>query len=51
MHVMQLGGAITLVLLSGFLGVLWLGDRKKSRKDGQKPSSPPTGTTALQMPS
>lgn len=51
MHVMQVGGAITLVLLSGFLGVLWFGDRKKSRKDGQKPSSPPTGTTALQMPS
>jgi len=51
MHLMQLGGGVTLVLLSGFLGVLWLGDRKKSRKDGQKPSSPPTGTTALQMPS
>lgn len=51
MHLMQVAGGVTLVLLSGLLGALFYGGRKKSPKDGPKSSPPPTGNTAHQMPS
>lgn len=48
MHVMQVGGGITVVALGSFLGVLWLAERRKKggppNTDGTKPGgdAPPT---------
>lgn len=61
MHVMQVGGGVTLVAMSAFLGVLWLAERRKkgsgppdndskSRKDdpSSKPENPsPTAREGL----
>ncbi len=48
MHVMQVGGGLTVLALGGFLGALWLAERRKNKKadpPAATPLSGPPGST------
>jgi protein SCO1 len=48
-RVMRIAGGVTVVVFGGFLGIVWMRERRKKPKNGGKGPSGPTAIAALQV--